>query len=59
MKLYTVVIHYLQMCDVHGGIWLLSKIWKGGSFNLYSEIHSVWRDGLVSATPPKRFIGFK
>ena len=23
------------------------------------EIRSVWRDGLVSATPPKRLIGFK
>ena len=112
MKLYSFVVHYLQMCiqeygccpkfkmgdnstytftkrrractlqaklllsslldiyetlhscntlsaDVHEGIRLLSKIWKGRSFNLYSEIRSVWRDGLVSATLPKRLIGFK
>ena len=46
--------------DVHEGIWLLSKIWKGEwEFNLYSELRSVWRDGLVSATPPIRLIGFK
>jgi hypothetical protein len=35
------------------------KFGRGEEFNLYSELRSVWRDGLVSATPPIRLIGFK
>ena len=38
---------------------VLSRKEGGHNLPLYSEIHSVWRDGLVSATPPKRLIGFK
>jgi hypothetical protein len=42
--------------DVHEGIWLLSKIWKGdNSTYTFTKRGSI---NPVSATPPKRLIGF-
>ena len=58
MKLYTFVMQYLQMCMKEYGC--CPKFGRGDNLTYkYSEIRSVWRDGLVSATPPERLIGFK
>jgi hypothetical protein len=35
-----------------------AKFGRGDNLT-YSEIRSLWRDGLVSTTLPKRLIGFK
>jgi hypothetical protein len=57
MKLYTVVILYLQMCMKEYGC--CPKFGRRDNLTYTLEIRSVWRDGLVSATRPKWLIGFK
>jgi hypothetical protein len=55
MKLYTFVVHYLQMCMKEYGC--CPKFKRGDDTTLY--FHE--KGGcmyLVSATPPKRLIGF-
>jgi hypothetical protein len=57
MKLYTVVIHYLQMCMKEYGC--CPKFGRGDNLTYTLKYVLVWRDGLVSAIPPKWLIGLK
>jgi hypothetical protein len=54
MKLYTVVVHYLQICMKKYG--RCPKFGRGdNSTYTFTKKGGVY---LVSATPPKRLIGF-
>jgi hypothetical protein len=55
VKLYTVVVLYLQMCMKEYGCCLKFKRGDNSTYN-FTKRGGMY---LVSATPPKQLIGFK
>jgi hypothetical protein len=56
MKLYTFIVHYLQMCMKECGCCPKLKREDNSTYTFTKRGGGMY---LVSATPPKRLIGFK